>query len=150
KPLPRRCWQYSRNGSSIAGTNSTSTAPAFRLAIPLLPPGPAFSPPCCTKCNGVTRATAWKRCVSVVARVWQPFLSAGRGQSGRGGDGWVWSSSHSGVVLQEPGPSVDQEATQRLRTALWGQRVEALRHTHARDKRDGTYGKGRRDATLPA
>ena len=54
----------------------------------------------------------------------------------------MWSSSHSGVMLQEPGPSVDQEATQRLRTALWVQRIEALHHTHASDKRDGTSGKG--------
>jgi len=42
-----------------------------------------------------------------------------------------------GVVLQEPGLHVDQEATQRLRTALRTQRVEALSHTHASVKRDG-------------
>jgi N-methylhydantoinase B len=47
-----------------------------------------------------------------------------------------------GVVLQEPGLSVDQEATQRLRTALRAQRVEALHHIHASVKRDGTSGKG--------
>ena len=46
-----------------------------------------------------------------------------------------------GVVLQEPGLRVDQEATQRLRTALWAQRVEALHPTHASVKRDGTSGK---------
>jgi len=46
-----------------------------------------------------------------------------------------------GVVLQEPGLSVDQEATQRLRTALRAQRVEALSHTHESVKRDGTSGK---------
>ena len=49
-----------------------------------------------------------------------------------------------GVVLQEPGPglSVDQEATQRLRTTLQAQRVEALSPTHESVKRDGTSGKG--------
>jgi len=47
-----------------------------------------------------------------------------------------------GVVLQEPGLHVDQEATQRLRMALRTQRVEALSHTHAGGKRDETSGKG--------
>ncbi len=47
-----------------------------------------------------------------------------------------------GVVLQEPGLSVDQEATQRLRTTLRAQRVEALSPTHESVKRDGTSGKG--------
>ena len=47
-----------------------------------------------------------------------------------------------GVVLQEPGLSVDQEATQRLRTTLRAQRVEALRPTQESVKRDGTSGKG--------
>src|SRR5262249_14013473 len=47
-----------------------------------------------------------------------------------------------GVVLQEPGLQVDQEATQRLRTALRTQRVEALSHTHASVKSDETLGKG--------
>ena len=47
-----------------------------------------------------------------------------------------------GVVLQEPGLQVDQEATQRLRTALRTQRVEALRPTQESVKRDGTSGKG--------
>ena len=47
-----------------------------------------------------------------------------------------------GVVLQEPGLSVDQEATQRLRTTLQAQRVEALSPTHESVKRDGTSGKG--------
>ena len=47
-----------------------------------------------------------------------------------------------GVVLQEPGLSVDQETTQRLRTTLRAQRVEAVPHTHASVKRDGTSGKG--------
>ena len=46
-----------------------------------------------------------------------------------------------GVVLQEPGLNVDQEATQRLRTALRTQWVEALHHTHESVKRDGTSGK---------
>src|SRR5262249_21093032 len=47
-----------------------------------------------------------------------------------------------GVVLQEPGLRVDQEATQRLRTALQAQRVEALRHTHDGVKRDGMLEEG--------
>ena len=46
-----------------------------------------------------------------------------------------------GVVLQEPGLSVDQEATQRLRTTLRARRVEALRPTQESVKRDGTSGK---------
>jgi N-methylhydantoinase B len=47
-----------------------------------------------------------------------------------------------GVVLQEPGLSVDQETTQRLRTTLRAQRVEALRLPQESVKRDGTSGKG--------
>src|SRR5262245_23891593 len=47
-----------------------------------------------------------------------------------------------GVVFQEPGLSVDPQATQRLRTARRAQRGEALHHTHASVKRDGTSGKG--------
>src|SRR5215813_13679718 len=47
-----------------------------------------------------------------------------------------------GVVLQEPGLRVDQEATQCLRAALRAQRVEALPHTHESIKRDGMSDKG--------
>jgi hypothetical protein len=47
-----------------------------------------------------------------------------------------------GVLLQEPGLRVDQEASQRLRTTLRAQRVEALSPTHESVKRDGTLGKG--------